>query len=313
MKKNRPFILLFAFMICFGLVWPLVWPIDGVSAQSRAKRGARKKSGAKKSARGKSRRTSSRSARGGRSGVAATPRPAFDKIMSENRALLSEATDAESAASQIDENKLRSHVKYLADDLLEGRGPGSRGGMLTAKYISAQFEALGREAAAAEFKFVDEFVAGTDLEQAEIPINSEIIFAGYGVSAPENNWDDYKGLDVRGKVLMIMVNDPPATPSEPNLFGGKALTYYGRWTYKYEEAARRGAAGVILIHTDNSAGYGWNAVRNSWGGARFGLAPEANTPSLKLKSWATEETARKIAQLGGKDLDQLRQSAASRA
>src|SRR6266508_860010 len=213
MKKNRPFILLFAFMICFGLVWPLVWPIDGVSAQSRAKRGARKKSGAKKSARGKSRRTSSRSARGGRSGVAATPRPAFDKIMSENRALLSEATDAESAASQIDENKLRSHVKYLADDLLEGRGPGSRGGMLAAKYIAAQFEALGLEpaaadrsffqqaqmigtrtdpstkltvksdAAAAEFKFGDEFVAGTDLEQAEIPINSEIISARYGVRA----------------------------------------------------------------------------------------------------------------------------------
>src|SRR5499427_1773535 len=142
MKKNRPFILLFAFMICFGLVRPPVWPIDGVSAQSRAKRGARKKGGAKKSARGKSRRTSSsrtsssrtgssrtgsRSSRGARGGVAATPRPAFDKIMSENRALLSEATDAESAASQVEENKLRSHVKYLADDLLEGRGPGSRG------------------------------------------------------------------------------------------------------------------------------------------------------------------------------------------
>src|SRR5262249_25637271 len=230
MKKNRPFILLFVFMICFGLVWPLVWPIDGVSAQSRAKPGPRKKSGPKKSARGKSRRTSSRSARGGRSGVAATPRPAFDKIMSENRALLSEATDAESAASQVEENKLRSHVKYLADDLLEGRGPGSRGGMLAAKYIAAQFEALGLEPAAAdrsffqqvqmigtrtdpstkltvksdadaaEFKFGDEFVAGTDLEQAEIPINSEIIFAGYGVSAPENNWDDFKGQDVRGKV-----------------------------------------------------------------------------------------------------------------
>jgi Zn-dependent M28 family amino/carboxypeptidase len=343
MKKNRPLILLFALMICFGSVWPPVWPIDGVSAQSRAKRGARKKGGAKKSARGKSRRTSSRSARGGRSSVTATPRPAFDKIMSENRALLSEASDSESAASQIEENKLRSHVKYLADDLLEGRGPGSRGGMLAAKYIAAQFEALGLEpaaadrsffqqvqmigtrtdpstkltvksdAASAEFKFGDEFVAGTDLEPAEIPINSEIIFAGYGVSAPENNWDDFKGLDVRGKVLMIMVNDPPATPSEPNLFGGKALTYYGRWTYKYEEAARRGAAGVILIHTDNSAGYGWSVVRNSWSGARFGLAPEANTPSLKLKSWVTEEAARKIAQLGGKDLDQLRQSAASRA
>jgi Zn-dependent M28 family amino/carboxypeptidase len=342
MKINRPLIRLFAFMICFGLVWPLTWPIDGSAAQSRAKSGAQKKGGAKKRSRGKSRRSASGRARG-RSSVAATPRPAFDKIMSANRALLSEATDADSASSQIVESKLRAHVKYLADDLLEGRGPGSRGGMLAAKYIASQFEALGlepaaadrsffqqvqmigtrtdpstklavkSESAAAEFKFGDEFVAGTDLEQAEIPINGEIIFAGYGVNAPENNWDDYKGLDVRGKVLMIMVNDPPASPSEPNLFGGKALTYYGRWTYKYEEAARRGAAGVILIHTDNSAGYGWGVVRNSWGGARFGLAPEANTPSLKLKSWVTEETAHKIAQLGGKDLNQLRQSAVSRA
>src|SRR5262249_8842099 len=164
-----------------------------------------------------------------------------------------------------------------------------------------------------EFKFGEEFVAGTDLEQTEIPINSDIIFAGYGVTAPESNWDDYKGLDVRGKVLMIMVNDPPANASDPNLFGGKALTYYGRWTYKYEEAARRGAAGVILIHTNDSAGYGWNVVRSSWSGARFGLAPEAAALSLKLKSWVTEETASKIAQMGGKNLDQLRQSAASRA
>src|ERR1051326_7708635 len=121
-----------------------------------------------------------------------------------------------------------------------------------------------------EFKFGDEFVAGSDLEQTEIPITGDVVFVGYGVTAPEANWDDYKGLDVRGKVLMMMVNDPPATATEPNLFGGKALTYYGRWTYKYEEAARRGAAGAILIHTTPSAGYGWNVVRNSWGGERFG-------------------------------------------
>ena len=334
MKKHRQLIRLLVFALCLGLVWPAGYE---ATAQSRAKKGT------KKSSRAKSRRRSSRSRSAGRNAAATTPRPSFDKIMSENRALLSELNDAELAASQIDENKLRAHVKYLADDLLEGRGPGSRGGMLAAKYIAGQFEALGlepaganrsffqqvqmigtktdpstklvvkSEAGVAEYGFGDEFVGGTDLEQSEIPINGEIIFAGYGVSAPENNWDDYKGLDVRGKVLMIMVNDPPATPSEPNLFGGKALTYYGRWTYKYEEAARRGAAGVILIHTNDSAGYGWNVVRNSWGGARFSLAPEANAPALKLKAWATEETARKIARLGGKDLDQLRQSAASRS
>jgi len=328
-------------MICFGLVWPL--ESDVLAMQSRAKKSARKKSGVKKRASSRSRRGRSRRARrGSRSRVATTPRPAFDKILSENRALLSESSDAESAASQIEESKLRAHVKYLADDALEGRGPGSRGGVLAAKYIAAQFEALGLEPAAAdrgyfqqvqmigsrtdpstrfvvksgagdtEFRFGDDFVGGADLEQTEIPINGEIVFAGYGVSAPENNWDDFKGLDVRGKILLMMVNDPPATPSEPNLFGGKALTYYGRWTYKYEEAARRGAAGVILIHTNDSAGYGWNVVRNSWSGERFGLMPEAKAPSLKLKSWVTEEAARRIAQMGGKNLDQLRQSAASR-
>ncbi len=345
MKKYRPLIHLFVFMICLGLIWPLESGVSAMESQGKgAKPAPQKKSSAKKSSgkKGSSRGSSSR--RGSRSPAAATsPRPAFDKIMSENRALLSESSDAESAASQIEESKLRAHVKYLADDLLEGRGPGSRGGMLAAKYIASQFESLGLEPAAsdrsyfqqvqmvglrtdptirlavksaagdAEFRFGDEFVGGTDFEQTEIPINSDIVFVGYGVTAPEYNWDDYKGLDVRGKILMMMVNDPPATPSEPNLFGGKALTYYGRWTYKFEEAARRGAAGAILIHTNDSAGYGWNVVRNSWNGERFALAPEAKSPSLKLKSWVTEEAARRVAQLGGKNLDQLRQSAASRA
>src|SRR5215468_7205337 len=355
MKKHRPLIRLFVLLICFSLVWPLESSVfamqrraippaqkKGVAKKGVAKKGVAKKGVAKKGAAKSRFGRDSRSRRGSRE-QATTPRPAFDKIMSENRALLSESSDAELAASQIEESKLRANVKFLADDLLEGRGPGSRGGTLAAKYIAAQFESLGLEPAATdrsyfqqvqmigsrpdpstkfvvksgagdtEFRFGDDFVGGTDLEQTEIPINSDIIFVGYGVNAPENNWDDYKGLDVRGKILMIMVNDPPATAAEPNLFGGKALTYYGRWTYKYEEAARRGASGAILIHTNDSAGYGWNVVRNSWSGERFGLVPEANSPSLKLKSWVTEEAARRIAQLGGKNLDQLRQSTASRA
>jgi Zn-dependent M28 family amino/carboxypeptidase len=341
MKKYSSLIRLSVFIICFGLIWPME---SGVFAmKARAKASAQKKGVAKKRGATSRRGRSSRRRGGSRGDTAGAPRPAFDKVMMENRALLNESSDAESAASQIEENNLRAHVKFLADDLLEGRGPGSRGGMLASKYIAAQFEALGLEPACAdrtyfqqvqmigsrpdpstrfvvksgssetEFKFGDDFVGGTDLEQTEIPLNSDIIFVGYGVNAPENNWDDYKGLDVRGKVLLMMVNDPPATPSEPNLFGGKALTYYGRWTYKYEEAARRGAAGVILIHTNDSAGYGWGVVRNSWGGERFGLVPESNAPALKLKSWVTEDAARKIAQLGGKNLDQLRQSAASRS
>jgi Zn-dependent M28 family amino/carboxypeptidase len=334
MKKHRLLIRLVILLVCFGLVGP--FGFDSLAMETTAVSPQKKKSAKK--------RTSTRRSRNRRRNVAATaPRPAFDKIMSENRALLSESNDAESAAAQIEEGKLRAHIKFLSDDLLEGRGPGGRGGMLAAKYIAAQFEALGLEPAAAdrsyfqqvqmigsrpdpstkltiksgagdaEFKFGDDFVGGTDLEQTEVPVNGEVIFAGYGVQAPENNWDDYKGLDVRGKVLLMMVNDPPATPAEPNLFGGKALTYYGRWTYKYEEAARRGAAGVILIHTNESAGYGWSVVRNSWGGEGFGLVPGAGAPALKLKSWVTEDAARKIAQMGGHNLDQLRHSAASRA
>ncbi len=289
---------------------------------------------------GSRRRTSRRSRR---RAPAAAPRASFDKVMSENRGLVNEATDAENASQRIDESTLRAHVRFLADDLLEGRGPGARGGLLAAKYIAAQFEAMGLEPAAADrsyfqqvqmigsrpdpssrlvvkggggetdLKFGDEFVAGSDLEQTEVPINGEIVFVGYGIHAPESNWDDYKGMDVRGKILLMMVNDPPATPTEPNLFGGKGLTYYGRWTYKYEEGARRGAAGVILIHTNESAGYGWQVVRNSWSIERFGLLPDANTPTLKMKSWVTEEAARRIAQLGGQNLDQLRQAAASRS
>lgn len=339
---RRLLIRLVILLVCFGLAGP--FGFDLFTMETSAVSPQKKKSAKKRAPTRKSRRTSASRSRSRRRNTAATtPRPAFDKVMSENRALLSESNDAESAAAQIEEGKLRAHIKFLADDLLEGRGPGSRGGMLAAKYIAAQFEALGLEPAAAnrsyfqqvqmigsrpdpstkltiksgagdtELKFGDDFVGGTDLEQTEIPVGGDIIFVGYGVSAPENNWDDYKGLDVRGKIVMIMVNDPPATPSEPNLFGGNALTYYGRWTYKYEEAARRGAAGAILIHTDQSAGYGWGVVRNSWGGERFGLVPEAGAPFLKFKSWVTDAAARRIAQMGGYNLDQLRQSAASRS
>jgi Zn-dependent M28 family amino/carboxypeptidase len=291
-----------------------------------------------------------RRVRSGKTGKKTEP-PSTRSPVLDSRALLTEGGDTDSAGAQsagakIEENLLRAHVKFLADDLLEGRGPGGRGGLLAAKYIGAQFESLGLEPAAAnrsyfqqvqmigtrpdpanklvvrsesgasesvaEFKSGDDFAAGTDLEQNEVSINGDVVFVGYGILSPENRWDDYKGLDVRGKVVLIMVNDPPATAAEPALFGGRALTYYGRWTYKYEEAARRGAAGAILIHTNESAGYGWSVVRNSWSGDRFGLLPDSKTPALKMKSWVTDAVARKIVQMGGQDLDQLRQSASSR-
>jgi Zn-dependent M28 family amino/carboxypeptidase len=252
----------------------------------------------------------------------------------------------ESVKPAISENRLRAHIKYLSDDLLEGRGTGARGGELAAKYIAAQFEALGLKGAGANgsylqpvslvgvkadpntqlvinakdkketFKFAEEFVAFTGAQTEDVTVNGDLIFVGYGIDAPEQKWNDYKGdaERFRGKILVMLVNDPPATSSEPNLFGAKALTYYGRWTYKFEEAARRGAAGVILLHTDESAGYPWSVVRTSNGSWRFDIARGANdqTPFLKMRSWMTDASARRMMQLAGQDLDSLRQKAAAR-
>ncbi|MBD0370841.1 MAG: M28 family peptidase [Pyrinomonadaceae bacterium] len=248
----------------------------------------------------------------------------------------------------INENTLRADIKYLSDDLLEGRGTGARGGELAAKYIAAQMEELGLKGAGfrgsffqpvslvgvkadpkttltissggkrESFKFAEEFVAFTGAQTENVSVDADLVFVGYGIDAPEQKWNDYKGSadDYRGKVLVMMVNDPPATPSEPNLFGGRALTYYGRWTYKYEEAARRGAAGVILIHTDESAGYPWGVVRTSNGSWRFDISRatgfDDKAPFLKMRSWVTNDTAQKIMRLAGQDLDELRRRAASR-
>src|SRR5829696_10508009 len=220
--------------------------------------------------------------------------------------------------SSINEATLKAHIKFLADDMLEGRGTGARGGELAAKYIAAQLEAVGAKGAGEKgsffqpvslvgvkadpgtvltiagasgsenLKFADDFVAFTGAQTEAVNADADLVFVGYGINAPEQKWNDYKGADTdyRGKILVMLVNDPPATSAEPNFFGGKALTYYGRWTYKYEEAARRGAAGVILLHTDQSAGYGWNVVRSSNGGWRYELARNANdkTAVLNLKS-----------------------------
>jgi Zn-dependent M28 family amino/carboxypeptidase len=250
------------------------------------------------------------------------------------------------ASGSISEDTLRAHIKFLSDDQLEGRGTGAPGGMLAAKYIAAQLEALGLKGAGDKgsffqpvslvgvkadpatvltvnagdkretFKFADEFVAFTGAQTSEVDVNAEMVFVGYGIDAPEQHWNDYKGdaNDYKGKILVMLVNDPPATSAEPNLFGGRALTYYGRWTYKYEEAARRGAAGVILLHTDESAGYPWSVVRTSNGSWRFDIARGDNdtTPILKVRSWMTDPAARRMMQLAGQNLDDLRKQAATR-
>ena len=237
-----------------------------------------------------------------------------------------------------DEQKLKTTVKFLSDDGFEGRAPGSRGGELAAKFIAMQLQMLGVKPANngsyfqpvslvavkanpntalnigdVSYKFGDDFVAFTGAQTENVNLNSELVFVGYGIDAPEQKWNDFKGnaADYRGKILVMMVNDPPATSAEPNLFGAKALTYYGRWTYKFEQAARMGAAGVILIHTTESAGYGWNVVRTSNGNWRYDVARtnDDKTPFLQMRSWMTEETARKIFMQSSKDLDQLREAA----
>jgi len=186
----------------------------------------------------------------------------------------------------ISENALRAHIKFLSDDRLEGRGTGARGGELAALYCAEQFEALGLKGAGANgsfwqpvslvgvkadprtelritgaqqqeiFKFADDFVAFTGAQTAQVKVSAPLVFVGYGIDAPEQKWNDYKAPaeDYRGKILVMLVNDPPATKEEPNLFGGRTLTYYGRWTYKYEEAARRGALGANMLHTNETAG-----------------------------------------------------------
>lgn len=246
---------------------------------------------------------------------------------------------------RLNETAMRAHIKFLSSDLLEGRGTGARGGELAANYIAAQLEALGLKGAGAQgsffqpvslvgvkadpntkltvsgrngkesFKFADDYVAFTGAQTEEVDVDADMVFVGYGINAPELRWNDYKGdADYRGKILVMLVNDPPATAEEPSLFGAKALTYYGRWTYKYEEAARRGAAGVILLHTTESAGYPWSVVRTSNGAWRFDIARTSNdTPFLKIRSWVTDETARKIMKLAGQDLDDLRAKAATRS
>src|SRR5689334_21927241 len=250
------------------------------------------------------------------------------------------------STSALNEATLKAHIRFLADDLLEGRGTGARGGEIAAKYIAAQLEAVGAKgvgengsffqpvslvgvkadpgtvltisgaSGSESFKFADDFVAFTGAQTESVDVDADLVFVGYGINAPEQKWNDYKGADTdyRGKILVMLVNDPPATTAEPNLFGGKALTYYGRWTYKYEEAARRGAVGAILLHTDQSAGYPWSVVRTSNGSWRFDIARSSgdSTPFLQFRSWITDEAGHRLMSLAGQNLDELRKQAATR-
>lgn len=240
---------------------------------------------------------------------------------------------------------IRSHIRFLASDLLEGRGPGTRGDALATSYIAAQFEAMGLQPAGdngtyfqkvsllglttvadkSQVSFVknggqaigplvyrDQFVAGNQTQTESADLDSEVVFVGHGVVAPEYKWDDYKSFDARGKTLVMLVDDPPATEKEPDLFKGIARTYYGRWTYKYETGTAKGAEAVILIHTDKAAGYGWQVVRNSWTGEQAYVKNAPGQPALKMASWITEKVAQELFKAAGHDLAALTKAAGSR-
>ncbi len=243
------------------------------------------------------------------------------------------------ALESITPDHIRWHVRYLSHDLLEGRGTGQRGGDVAAEYIATQFAEYGlkpagdhgtymqkvplvgittladtqfslvpKQGEAMNLKPLDEYVAYDHTQQAQSDVDAEIVFVGYGIDAPEYNWDDYKGMDVRGKVLLILVNEPPS--DDPKFFKGKALTYYGRWTYKYEEAVRKGAVGVILVHQTQMASYPWEVVRNSNSGEKSFLKLQG--PALKVASWVQLDVAKRLASAAGMDLDKMMVDARSR-
>ncbi len=236
------------------------------------------------------------------------------------------------AMETINPEHIRWHVRYLSHDLLEGRGTGQRGGDIAAEYIATQFAEYGlkpagdngsylqkvplvgittlpetqfslmpKQGPAMHLKALDEYVAYDQTQQPQSDVDAEIVYVGYGIEAPEYNWDDYKGVDVRGKVLLMLVNEPPS--DDPKFFKGKALTYYGRWTYKYEEAARKGAVGVILIYREDMASYPWEVVRNSNSGEKSYLKLEG--PALKVASWVHLDVAKKLAASSGMDLEKM--------
>ena len=243
--------------------------------------------------------------------------------------------------ASVSAERIRAQDKFIADDLFEGRYPGLRGGELAAKYIATQFALDGLKPAGDEgtylqqvnfvgmkvepsatsftlepakgqavlLKFGDDYVVSNEMLTPVTAIDAPIVFVGYGATASEYGWDDYAGVDVKGKVILCIVGDPPS--DDPKFFAGRALTYYGRWTYKFEQAARKGAVGALIIHRTDLASYGWNVVKNSNSGEKTFLRDDAN-PRLHAASWIQLDVARKLFAMSGLDLDQEFEAAGKR-
>jgi Zn-dependent M28 family amino/carboxypeptidase len=257
----------------------------------------------------------------------------LSSVLSCGGAALAQAIPAavKTAEASIDGENIRAHVKFLSDDLLEGRGPGLRGSELAAKYIATEFALYGlkpggddgtymqqinfvgmnaipaktsfalvaREGKPIDLTYADDYTVSNRTLTPVVNIDAPIVFVGYGVTAPEFQWDDYAGVDVKGKVILCIVGDPPS--DDPKFFGGKALTYYGRWTYKFEEAARKGAVGALIIHRTDLASYGWDVVKNSNTSEKTYLRDDKN-PQLEAASWIQLDVARKLFAASGMDV-----------
>ncbi|MFQ5747349.1 MAG: M28 family metallopeptidase [Gemmatimonadota bacterium] len=252
-------------------------------------------------------------------------------------------TPPDEALAAITPDGIAAAVRDLSADSMEGRAPASLGEERTVAYLKRQFEALGLEPGNGDSWFQevslvsitadpdmrpevrgrgtvnrlaygDDFVAVTERVVDEVALDaSDLVFVGYGVVAPEYGWNDYEGLDVHGKTVVTLVNDPGYATGDSALFGGRAMTYYGRWTYKYEEAARQGADGVLIVHQTGPAGYPWAVVQGGWSGPQFGLATdEAAPPLTKVEGWISQETARTIFAQAGLDFDGQAARAATR-
>ncbi|MEY2563901.1 MAG: hypothetical protein QOH88_2094 [Verrucomicrobiota bacterium] len=258
------------------------------------------------------------------------------------------ALPPKAASDSINAADLLKHIKVLASDEFEGRAPGSKGEELTVKYLTEQFKALGLKPGnpngtytqevplagitttptatfkigdnTTTLKFPDDYVASSAQLQQQVKVeNSDIVFVGYGIVAPEYGWDDYKDVDVRGKTIVMLINDPPIpdpadpTKLDPKMFKGRAMTYYGRWTYKYEIAAQKGAAAAVIIHEREPAAYPYSVVMTSWAKENFEIdAANKNMDAVPVRSWITLDVAKKLFADTGKDFDALKKAATSK-
>lgn len=247
------------------------------------------------------------------------------------------------AINSITAEDLKEDIAILASDEFEGRAPASKGETLTIEHLKKEFQALGLKpgngdnflqavpmikitadssavlsvkgkSAATAFSYGDEFVGVTMRMVEEVSLDaSEMVYVGYGIVAPEYSWNDYEALDVSGKTVIILVNDPGFATKDPDLFNGRSMTYYGRWTYKFEEAARRGAAGALIIHETEPAAYGWDVVRNGWTGPQFYLeSPDKNMSRSAVEGWITLQTTQMLFEQAGLRFDELKTAAAQR-